>query len=52
MRLSEYMPQVPQMQQQMADLNKQISLLEVMKSTGDTGSAPPIGLDTIVNRWG
>ena len=51
MRLSEYMPQVPQMQQQMADLNKQISLLEVMKSTGDTGSAPTIGLDQIVNTW-
>ena len=51
MKLSEYMPQVPQMQQQMADLNKQISLLEVMKSTGDTGAAPTIGLDQIVNTW-
>ena len=38
MKLSEYLPQVPQMQQQMADLNKQISLLDVMKSAGDTGS--------------
>ncbi len=45
------MPQVPQMQQQMADLNKQISLLEVMKSTGDTGAAPTIGLDQVVNTW-
>jgi len=51
MKLSEYMPQVPQMQQQMADLNKQISLLEVMKSTGDTGAAPTIGLDQVVNTW-
>ena len=31
MKLSQYMPQVPQMAQQMADLNKQISLLDVMK---------------------
>tara|TARA_A100001515_G_scaffold41471_1_gene32623 strand:- start:365 stop:2314 length:1950 start_codon:yes stop_codon:yes gene_type:complete len=51
MKLSEYMPQVPQMQQQMADLNKQISLLDVMKSAGDTGSAPTVGLDQIVNTW-
>ena len=51
MKLSEYMPQVPQMQQQMADLNKQINLLDVMKSTGDTGAAPTIGLDQIVNTW-
>ena len=51
MKLSDYLPQVPQMQQTMADLNKQISLLDVMKSTGDTGRAPTIGLDQIVNTW-
>ena len=51
MKLSEYLPQVPQMQQQMADLNKQISLLDVMKSQGDTGKAPTVGLDQIVNTW-
>ena len=51
MKLSDYLPQVPQMTQQMADLNKQISLLDVMKATGDTGKAPTIGLDHIVNTW-
>ena len=51
MKLSEYMPQVPQMQQSMADLNKQISLLDVMKSAGDKGAAPTIGLDHVVNTW-
>tara|TARA_Y100000296_G_scaffold27434_1_gene32079 strand:+ start:1411 stop:3309 length:1899 start_codon:yes stop_codon:yes gene_type:complete len=51
MKLSEYMPEVPQMTQQMADLNKQISLLDVMKSSGDTGAPPSIGLDHIVNTW-
>ena len=39
MKLSQYMPHVPQMQQTMADLNKQISLLDVMKSQGDVGQA-------------
>ena len=51
MKLSEYLPQVPQMTQQMADLNKQISLLDVMKSAGDSGRAPTIGLDHVVNTW-
>jgi len=51
MKLSEYLPQVPQMQQTMADLNKQISLLDVMKSQGDTGAAPTVGLDHVVNTW-
>ena len=51
MKLSEYLPQVPQMQQTMADLNKQISLLDVMKSTGETGAAPTVGLDHVVNTW-
>lgn len=51
MKLSEYMPQVPQMQQQMADMNRQISLLDVMKSAGETSKAPTIGLDSIVNTW-
>ena len=51
MKLSEYLPQVPQLQQNMADLNKQISLLDVMKSAGDTGRAPTIGLDHVVNTW-
>ena len=51
MKLSEYMPQVPQMQQSMADLNKQISHLDVMKSAGDKGAAPTIGLDHVVNTW-
>ena len=51
MKLSEYLPQVPQMAQTMSNLNKQISLLDVMKSTGDTGAAPTIGLDHVVNTW-
>ena len=51
MKLSDYLPQVPQLQQQMSDLNRQISLLDVMKSTGETGRAPTIGLDQVVNTW-
>ena len=51
MKLSEYLPQVPQMAQTMANLNKQISLLDVMKGVGDSGAAPTIGLDHVVNTW-
>jgi len=51
MKLSKYLPQVPKMTQQMADLNKQISLLDVMKASGDTNVAPTIGLDHVVNTW-
>tara|TARA_R110000824_G_scaffold74443_5_gene189240 strand:- start:5300 stop:7252 length:1953 start_codon:yes stop_codon:yes gene_type:complete len=51
MKLSEYLPQVPQLSQTLSDLNKQISLLDVMKSAGDSGQAPTIGLDQIVNTW-
>ena len=52
MKLSEYMPQVPQMVQQMSDLNNQINMFQLMKSAGETSKTPTIGLDHIVNTWG
>ena len=51
MRLSEYLPEVPAMTQQMAELNTQINQLELMKSAGDTASSPSFGLDHVVNTW-
>ena len=51
MKLSEYMPQVPQMVQQMSDLNNQINMFQLMKSAGETSKTPTIGLDHIVNTW-
>ena len=51
MKLSEYLPEVPAMAQQMTDLNGQIDMLQLMKATGDTGQAPTIGLDHVVNTW-
>ena len=51
MKLSSYLPEVPVMAQQMADLNGQINMLQLMKASGDTGSAPTIGLDHVVNTW-
>ena len=51
MRLSEYLPEVPAMAQQMAELNTQINQLELMKSTGDVASSPSFGLDHVVNTW-
>jgi len=51
MKLSEYLPEVPAMAQQMSALNSQIADLELMKSTGDTSQSPMMGLDHVVNTW-
>ena len=51
MKLSEYLPEVPVFAQQMANLNSQIDMLQMMKASGDTGQAPTIGLDHVVNTW-
>ena len=51
MRLSEYLPEVPHMADQMVQLTAQLSQLELMKSAGDVGQAPTIGLDHVVNTW-
>ena len=51
MKLSEYLPDVPQYAQQISDLNSQINMFQMMKSAGDTGEAPTIGLDHVVNTW-
>jgi len=51
MKLSSYLPEVPVMAQQMSDLNSQINMLQLMKGSGDTGQAPTIGLDHVVNTW-
>ena len=51
MKLADYLPEVPQMAQSLVDLNQQVSMLSLMKSAGDTGEAPTIGLDHVVNTW-
>ena len=51
MRLSDYLPEVPVMAQQMAELNTQINQLELMKSSGDIANSPSFGLDHVVNTW-
>ena len=51
MKLSSYLPEVPAFAQQMSDLNGQINMLQLMKASGDTGQAPTIGLDHVVNTW-
>jgi len=51
MKLSEYMPEIPGMAQQMLDFNEGLNFIQLMKQQGDTGSAPSIGLDHIVNTW-
>ena len=51
MKLSEYLPEVPAFAQQMNDLSNQINMFQLMKASGDTGQAPTIGLDHVVNTW-
>ena len=53
MKLSEYLPEVPQLAQQLTNLNQQIDMMQLMKgaSGAETGSAPSIGLDHVVNTW-
>ena len=51
MRLSDYLPEVPAMTQQMSELNSQINTLELMKAAGDTAASPSFGLDHVVNTW-
>jgi hypothetical protein len=51
MRLSEYLPEVPKLAQTMINMNEQINFLELMKARGETGQAPTIGLDHVVNTW-
>jgi len=50
-KLSEFLPDVPQVAQTISSLNEQINMLQIMKSTGDSGQAPTIGLDHVVNTW-
>ena len=51
MKLSDYLPEVPKLAQTMINMNEQINFLELMKSSGETGQAPTIGLDHVVNTW-
>tara|TARA_R110000824_G_scaffold101904_1_gene241947 strand:+ start:440 stop:2413 length:1974 start_codon:yes stop_codon:yes gene_type:complete len=51
MKLSEYMPEMPGMAQQMLDLNEGLNFVQLMKQQGDKSESPSIGLDHIVNTW-
>ena len=52
MRLQDYLPEVPKLAQTVINLNEQINFLDLMKSgSGETGRAPTIGLDHVVNTW-
>jgi hypothetical protein len=51
MKLSEYVPATTALASQLTDLNAQIGMFQLMKATGDTGQAPTIGLDHVVNTW-
>ena len=48
MKLSEYMPEIPALANQITSLNEQIGLLQLMKA-GQTSSTPSIGLEGVIN---
>ena len=48
MKLSDYMPEIPALANQITSLNEQIGLLHMMKAT-QTSSTPSIGLEGIIN---
>ena len=50
MKLSEYLPETPALAQQITDLNAQLGMFQLMKA-GETGTAPKMGLDHVVNTW-
>jgi DNA-binding transcriptional MerR regulator len=51
MKLSDYLPETPALAQTMTDLNAQIGMFQLMKESGDIGTAPTMGLDHVVNTW-
>jgi len=50
MKLSEYLPELPAYADKMVQLNESLNFLQLAK-TGNTGQAPTIGLDHVVNTW-
>ena len=50
MKLSEYLPELPAYADKMTQLNESLNFLQLAKS-GNTGQAPTIGLDHVVNTW-
>ena len=50
-KLGDYLPEVPQIVNQMTEFNENLNLLQLMKSDGDKATAPTLGLDHVVNTW-
>ena len=50
MKLSEYLPELPAYADKMVQLNESLNFLQLAKA-GNTGQAPTIGLDHVVNTW-
>ena len=50
MKLSEYLPELPAYADKMTQLNESLNFLQLAKA-GNTGQAPTIGLDHVVNTW-
>ena len=50
-KLGDYLPEVPQLVNQMTEFNENLNLLQLMKASNETATGPTLGLDHVVNTW-
>ena len=50
-KLGDYLPEVPQLVNQMTEFNENLNLLQLMKASSETSTGPTLGLDHVVNTW-
>ena len=50
-KLGDYLPEVPQLVNQMTEFNENLNLLQLMKASNEKSTAPTLGLDHVVNTW-
>ena len=49
MKLSDYVPQLPYLNEKLTEVNRKINQLDLLKAAGETGGTPTLGMDNIVN---
>ena len=49
MKLSEYVPQLPYLNEKLTEVNRKINQLDLLKAAGETGGTPTLGIDGVVN---
>ena len=49
MKLSEYVPQLPYLNEKLTEVNRKINQLDLLKAAGETGGTPTLGIYGVVN---